>query len=111
MEKSRSRSTSHSTSNSTSGSSSSIDFIHVKAKCSEENLLNFSEKHYTYINQIFGDATVRQIIEEEYPSSWEFQVAKAGPEFGNSFHHTIRDREDPNLFVCSIEYNQLSRFI
>ena len=103
MEKSRSRSTSHSTSNSTSGSSSSIDFIHVKAKCSDENLLKFSEKHYTYINQIFGDATVRQIIEEEYPSSWEFQVAKAGPEFGNSFHHTIRDREDPNLFVCSIE--------
>jgi hypothetical protein len=61
----------------------------------------FRSRHFTYINQIFGDASIRQIIEEEYPSTWEFQIAKAGPEFGNSFHHTIRDREQPNLFVCS----------
>jgi hypothetical protein len=87
-----------------SGSSnSSIDFIHVKAKCSAENLLAFSKKHYTYINQIFGDASVRRIIEEEYPTTWEFKVAKAGPEFGNSFHHTVRDREQPDLFICSGE--------
>ena len=82
--------------------STSMSFSKVKANCSADKLLKFSEKHYTYINQIFGDATVRQIIEEEYPTAWEFKVEKAGPEFGNSFHHTVIDREDPDLFVCSV---------
>ena len=101
----KNRSTSANRSNksrSRSASKSQTNFTKVKANCSEEKLLAFSEKHYTYINQIFGDATVRQIIEEEYPTAWEFHVAKAGPEFGNSFHHTVRDRDDPDLFVCSV---------
>ena len=106
----RSRSRSRRASASSSGSrtrsmstsrSRSLAFSKVKANCSAEKLLAFSKKHYTYINQIFGDATVRKIIEEEYPTTWEFKVAKAGPEFGNSFHHTVRDREDPQLIVCS----------
>ena len=67
-----------------------MDFSKVKANCSAEKLLAFSKRHYTYINQIFGDATVRQIIEEEYPTTWQFKEAKAGPEFGNSFQHTTR---------------------
>jgi len=105
--KSRSRSASKSRSAksksaSLSGSKSkSMSFSRIKANCSAEKLLAFSKKHYTYINQIFGDAGVRQIIEEEYPTTWEFKVAKAGPEFGNSFHHTVRDREDPELIICS----------
>jgi hypothetical protein len=78
-----------------------MSFSKIKANCSAQKLLDFSKKHYTYINQIFGDAGVRQIIEEEYPTTWEFKVAKAGPEFGNSFHHTVRDREDPGLIICS----------
>jgi hypothetical protein len=80
-----------------------MSFSKIKANCSAQKLLDFSKKHYTYINQIFGDAGVRQIIEEEYPTTWEFKVAKAGPEFGNSFHHTVRDREQPDLFICSGE--------
>ena len=83
--------------------SRSLSFSTIKANCSAEKLLAFSKKHYTYINQIFGDASVRRIIEEEYPTTWEFKVAKAGPEFGNSFHHTVRDRDDPQLIVCSGE--------
>jgi len=83
--------------------SKSMSFSKIKANCSAQKLLDFSKKHYTYINQIFGDAGVRQIIEEEYPTTWEFKVAKAGPEFGNSFHHTVRDREDPKLIICSGE--------
>lgn len=110
--KSKSRSRSLSVSVSVSGSKSksksksrskSMSFSKIKANCSAQKLLDFSKKHYTYINQIFGDAGVRQIIEEEYPTTWEFKVAKAGPEFGNSFHHTVRDREQPNLFICSGE--------
>jgi len=88
-------------SHSGSKSSKSLSFSKIKANCSAEKLLAFSKKHYTYINQIFGDATVRQIIEEEYPTTWQFKVAKAGPEFGNSFHHTVRDREQPEMIVCS----------
>jgi hypothetical protein len=88
---------------STSANKNQRNFTKVKANCSADKLLAFSEKHYTYINQIFGDATVRKIIEEEYPTTWEFKVAKAGPEFGNSFHHTVRDREQPDLFICSGE--------
>ena len=83
--------------------SKSLSFSKVKSNCTPKKLLAFSKKHYTYINQIFGDATVREIIEEEYFTTWEFHVAKAGPEFGNSFHHTVRDREDPQLIVCSGE--------
>ena len=94
--KNRSRSTSN------KSSKNQTKFTKVKAKCTPNKLIEFSKKHYTYINQIFGDATVRQIIEEEYPTTWEFHLAKAGPEFGNSFHHTIRDRDDPDLFVCSV---------
>jgi len=117
MEKSRSRSRSKSKSGSRSANSKSaslsgsksrsssrrlsLSFSKIKANCSAEKLLAFSKKHYTYINQIFGDTSVRRIIEEEYPTTWEFKVAKAGPEFGNSFHHTVRDREDPQLIVCS----------
>uniref|UniRef100_A0A6C0I7W7 Uncharacterized protein n=1 Tax=viral metagenome TaxID=1070528 RepID=A0A6C0I7W7_9ZZZZ len=88
-------------SHSGSKSQKSLSFSKIKANCSAEKLLAFSKKHYTYINQIFGDATVRQIIEEEYPTTWQFKVAKAGPEFGNSFHHTVRDREQPEMIVCS----------
>ena len=103
---SRSRSTSaksKSVSSKSSSKSKSMSFSKIKANCSAEKLLAFSKKHYTYINQIFGDASVRRIIEEEYPTTWEFKVAKAGPEFGNSFHHTVRDRDDPQLIVCSGE--------
>ena len=100
----KSKSASKSKSNSLSSSKSkskSMSFSRIKANCRAQKLLDFSKKHYTYINQIFGDASVRQIIEEEYPTTWQFKVAKAGPEFGNSFHHTVRDREDPGLIICS----------
>ena len=100
---SHSQSKSKCKSRSASSKSRSMSFSKIKANCSAQKLLDFSKKHYTYINQIFGDAGVRQIIEEEYPTTWEFKVAKAGPEFGNSFHHTVRDREQPDLFICSGE--------
>lgn len=96
MEKSRSRSKSKSNSES---------YSDIRTNCTDQKLLLFSKKHYTYINQIFGDATVREIIEEEYPTTWEFQVAKAGIEFGNSFHHTVRDRETMDV-VCSVADEQ-----
>jgi hypothetical protein len=69
--------------------------------CSKEKLEEFSKKHFTYINQIFGDATVRQIIEEEYPTTYEFAVEKTGADFEHSFHHTVKDRGDDTI-ICSV---------
>ena len=73
----------------------------MTSTCSKEKLEEFSKKHYTYINQIFGDATVRQIIEEEYPTTYEFAVEETGADFDFSFHHTVKDREDNNI-ICSV---------
>lgn len=69
--------------------------------CSKEKLEEFSKKHFTYINQIFGDATVREIIEEEYPTTYQFAVEETGADFDFSFHHTVKDREDDNI-ICSV---------
>jgi len=69
--------------------------------CSKEKLEEFSKKHFTYINQIFGDATVREIIEEEYPTTYQFAVEETGAEFDFSFHHTVKDREDEHI-TCSV---------
>ncbi len=71
-------------------------------ECTPDNLNKFSNKHLTYINQVFGDRTVRQIIEEEYPTTWEFSVQTTGANFNNSYHHTVKDR-DTGREVCSGE--------
>ena len=73
----------------------------MTSSCSKEKLEEFSKKHYTYINQIFGDATVRQIIEEEYPTTYAFAVEETGADFDFSYHHTVKDREDDHI-VCSV---------
>lgn len=59
-------------------------------KCSEYNLELFSYEHYTYINQIFGDENVREIIKESYTErDWDFAVEEAGVEFEYSNHHVL----------------------
>jgi hypothetical protein len=40
--------------------------METENKCSEQLLENFSKIHLTYINQIFGDLSVREIIAEKY---------------------------------------------
>ena len=73
----------------------------IRTNCSAEKLLAFSKRHYTYINQVFGDATVREIIQDSYPTAWKFKVAKAGRDFDNSYHHTVIDQETGDI-VCSV---------
>jgi hypothetical protein len=75
----------------------------MSSSCSAEKLEEFSKKHFTYINQIFGDATVREIIEEEYPTTYEFAVEETGANFEFSFHHTVKDREDGRIICSGIE--------
>lgn len=70
--------------------------------CSKEKLEIFSKKHYTYINQIFGDATVREIIEENYPTKYVFNVEETGADFEFSYHHTVKTKLR-NRVLCSVE--------
>ena len=73
----------------------------MSGSCSKEKLEEFSKQHFTYINQIFGDATVREIIEEEYPTTYKFEVEETGADFDFSFHHTVKDRDDDHV-ICSV---------
>ena len=74
----------------------------MNPSCTKEKLEMFSKRHYTYINQIFGDATVRQIIEEEYPTTYKFEVEETGVDFEFSFHHTVKDKDDGHI-LCSVD--------
>ena len=62
--------------------------------CTEEALALFSQEHYTYINQIFGDVTIREIIGEMYAErDWKFIVEDATTDFEYSNHHVLRQME------------------
>ncbi len=51
--------------------------------------ITFGWDHYTYINQIFGDYTVRKILEEVYPNC-EYRLATEPDEiFGD--HHFVEN--------------------
>jgi len=74
-------------------------------ECTDEKLKKFSHEHYTYINQIFGDQTVREIITEVFPSKkYEMSVDPGEGEFEGegSFHHTLIDKKSKNT-ICSVE--------
>jgi hypothetical protein len=70
--------------------------------CTEKKLENFGKKHFTYINQMFGDSGVRSIIAEVYPNScYEFNVEKASSGFEhNTEHHNIYDKNKKKI-ICS----------
>jgi hypothetical protein len=56
-----------------------------------EVLKEFSREHFTFINQIFGDRTIRAYIGEAYPESaqkYKFRVVK----IGRLDHHTLTER-------------------
>jgi len=60
------------------------------SRCTEEKLEDFSNEHYTYINQIFGDQTIREIIKESYADrDWDFAVEDANADFEYSNHHVL----------------------
>ena len=59
-------------------------------KCTNDKLRLFSHKHFTYINQIFGDETVREIITEMYAErDLKFAIEETGAEFEYSNHHIL----------------------
>ena len=73
-----------------------------RSDCTERKLGNFGRKHLTYINQIFGDTGVREIISEVYPNScYEFRVEKAGVGFEQDTDHHILYDKNKKKVVCS----------
>ena len=61
------------------------------SKFNQQNVDLFSFEHLTYINQIFGDERIREIITESYaPRDWYFAVVPTGEEFENSSHHVLK---------------------
>jgi hypothetical protein len=71
-------------------------------ECSKEKLKIFGLEHYTYINQIFGDISVREIITEVFPSSpkYKFKALVGEGAFEGSYHHVLKYGKKT---VCSVE--------
>lgn len=67
----------------------------------------FSRAHMSYINQIFGDITVREIIQEIYAKKGNLVVLKSGPEFEYSNHH-IYENEQEKLCSVALGYQDIN---
>jgi len=71
--------------------------------CTKENLQKFGFEHYTYINQFFGDLTVRNMIQEVYPSKiFTMKAIPASSEFDSGYHHILKNRKGDDLW-CSVD--------
>lgn len=74
--------------------------------CSQEQLNEFSLEHFTFINQIFGDGTVRLIISEVFNNeNYEFSVEDVVSEelFEHGFHHILIDKNTKKTSYCSVD--------
>lgn len=71
--------------------------------CTKEKLEQFSLEHFTFINQFFGDETVREVIAECFPNDkYEFKIEKVGH---GAFHHVLIGKTNgtKEKRVCSFE--------
>ena len=67
--------------------------------CTNEKLEEFSLEHFTFINQFFGDETVREVIAEVFPNkkyTFKIEIVEQG-----SFHHVLIDKKGKR--ICSFE--------
>jgi hypothetical protein len=82
--------------------------------CTSEKLNEFSKEHYTYINQIFGDETVREIIKEMYTErDWDFAVEDANADFEYSNHHVLmkEGKTGEDIKWCSVDEGYQNIFV
>ena len=68
----------------------------------------FSRAHMSYINQIFGDQTVRDIIREIFKKPGTLIVEDGGPDFMDSNHHTFMSQEGRNICSVKLGYQNLN---
>lgn len=83
----------------------------LDGSCTNSKLLIFGRAHLSYINQIFGDLTVREIIQEVWGKPGKLVVTASNASFESSFHHTYQSHKNrPSTAVCSVDegYQDLS---
>jgi hypothetical protein len=65
-----------------------------------QKLEKFSLEHFTFINQFFGDQTVREVIAQVFPNKrYRFMIEN----FDNNSHHHILYDVRKKTKVCSVE--------
>ena len=72
--------------------------------CTEDKLRLFGLEHYTYINQFFGDITVRKMIGEVYRSK-KYKIAEpilASSDFDSGHHHILKRKKSRDIW-CSVD--------
>ena len=73
--------------------------------CNNKLLEIFSRAHMSYINQIFGDETIRNIIKTVYKKRGKLVVLPSGPNFENSIHHVYYYDSDEEVEVPEFTEN------
>jgi len=68
--------------------------------CNDEDLEKFGWDHLTYINQFFGDETVREIITETFPNEQYELKIKEMDDFGH--HHYVKEKNSDRE-ICSVD--------
>lgn len=74
-----------------------------------EDLVIFSNYMQTYINQVFGDQTVRKAVQKILkPSIWEITGARRANDNDfsgddDSMHHILIKKANPSVIWCSVE--------
>jgi len=69
-------------------------------QCNDEDLEKFGWDHLTYINQFFGDETVREIITETFPNEQYELKIKEMDDFGH--HHYVKEKNSDRE-ICSVD--------
>lgn len=79
----------------------------ASTKCTDELMEQYSLEHYTFINQIFGDATVREILMEVYPNKkyvFFAQHIDASEMFEEGYHHVlVNPKNQKEIVYCSVD--------
>jgi hypothetical protein len=79
----------------------------AKPDCTNEKLVEFGKRHYTYINQFFGNQDVRDMISAEFNNpKYEFDVEKVTEgHFAGTDHHRLKVVKDGGIdeYVCSVD--------
>jgi hypothetical protein len=72
-----------------------------RMEISKKELIDFGFEHYTFVNQIFGDMSVREIISEEFKNPiYKFAVEK----IKDGHHHILKKKINrKSVKVCSVE--------
>jgi hypothetical protein len=83
----------------TSSKSNSDKSKSDKSNSDNTRLENFSKEHFTFINQVFGDQTVREVIAQVFPNEkYRFEIE----EYETSHHHVLYDIKKRKT-VCSFK--------